>query len=310
MSGERRSSAGSRRIDQYLLKAKIGSGGQGVVYLAESPKYGLVALKLLRRGFRGDTRAHDRFLGEVMTARRVGPQWTAPILDVSVRDDRPYIVSRFIPGGSLAGHVDKHGPFTGARLLTIAMRTAAALAAIHRAGVIHRDFKPHNVILNPETGPILVDFGIAVTVDGPESSSVGFTGTPAYRSPEQLRGDLVSSASDLFSWASSMVHIATGSPPFGTRNSFGMLARILRAEPDLTGVPEELREVIHACLAKDPARRPDARRVALALADVQGADLVRLALQMDEQPYAAGGLPSPAAREERGYPAEPGKPGE
>jgi hypothetical protein len=136
--------------------------------------------------------------------------------------------------------------------------TLTALAAIHRAGVVHRDFKPSNVIMGPE-GPVVIDFGIARTLDQTVTSTV--IGTPAFMAPEQFAGGAIGPEADLFSWAGTMVFAATGRSAFTGDTTPAQMRAILDADPDLTGVPAALRSVLEKCLVKDPRQRPTADEV-------------------------------------------------
>ncbi|MBB6474116.1 protein kinase domain-containing protein [Sphaerisporangium rubeum] len=241
------------RIGGYRLTGTLGEGGQGVVYLAEGPSGVRVAVKVLRDV---DAESHRRFLREADTARRVAPFCTARVLDAGTADGRPYVVSEYIPGPSLAETVTSDGPRTGSGLQRLAVATLTALAAIHRAGVVHRDVKPANVILGPE-GPVVIDFGIARDL-GQGTTSTGLVGTPAYVSPELLAGHTPGTASDVFSWAATMVYAATGRTAFRGGNLTALLYAISTADPDLTGVPADLHPLLSASLAKDPTARPSA----------------------------------------------------
>ncbi|MFD0655824.1 serine/threonine-protein kinase [Thermocatellispora tengchongensis] len=141
----------------------------------------------------------------------------------------------------------------------LAISSLTALASIHRAGIVHRDFKPGNVILGPE-GPVVIDFGIARTLDAMTTTN-HVTGTPAYMSPEQLSDQPLTPASDMFSWAGTMVFAATGRTAFPGGTIPAVLHNVLHGEPDLSGVPEPLRAMVAACLAKNPADRPSAERL-------------------------------------------------
>ncbi|MEV4896729.1 serine/threonine-protein kinase, partial [Nonomuraea sp. NPDC055795] len=198
-------------VGPYRIVRKLGEGGQGVVYLGVAPDGTPVAVKVLREG---------GFEREIAAARRVEPFCIAQVLDASA-SGTPYIVTEFVDGPSLA-EAGRHG---GADLDRLAVATATALAAIHRAGVVHRDFKPGNVLLGRD-GPRVIDFGIAragtsLTV----TSSV--VGTPAYMAPEQLAGAGVGPAADVFAWASVIVFAATGTPPFGSDTLPTIINRIL-----------------------------------------------------------------------------------
>jgi len=244
-------------IGGYRLLSVLGEGGQGVVYRGEAADGTAVAVKVLRRDAAGDDAQRRRFLREVAAARRVAAFCTAHVLDLGEHHGRPYVVSEYIPGPSLAAAVAADGPRTGSGLHRLAVTTLTALAAIHDAGVVHRDFKPANVILGPE-GPVVIDFGIARTDGHLATTGSGVLGTPAYLAPEQLAGRPPDPASDLFGWACTMVFAATGRLAFPGDTVPAVLMAIAAREPDLSGVPDALRPFLAACLAKDPAARPTA----------------------------------------------------
>jgi len=176
-----------------------------------------------------------------------------------VDGDRPYVVSEYVEGVSLEELVRTQGPRVPGALDRIAVGTVTALAAIHKAGIAHRDFKPSNVLLGPD-GPRVIDFGIARALD--ISTAPGMViGTPAYMSPEQLSGRPVGTAADVFSWALTMAFAATGEPPFGEDNHTAVMYRIVNSRPRLDGVPQPLRTVLERCLAKEADERPTAAQV-------------------------------------------------
>lgn len=253
------------RLGAYRLVGRLGEGGQGVVYLAHGPGGERVAVKLL---LRGDPETRARLSRELSALESVAPFCTARVLAASVDGPRPYVVSEFVDGPSLQERIREHGPLRGGELERLVVGTATALAAIHAAGIVHRDFKPANVLLGPD-GPRVVDFGIA-RADGAATMTSGIIGTPAYLAPEQIGGAPASAASDVFAWAATMLCAAGGRAPFGADTLPAVLHRILTGQPDLSVLPPRLAGLIGACLDKDPARRPTARSLMVGLVDPGG----------------------------------------
>ncbi|WP_242886580.1 ABC transporter substrate-binding protein [Actinomadura litoris] len=273
-------------LGPYRLTGLLGEGGQGTVFLAEDEPGHRVAVKLLHARFSGDAKARSRFAAEVAVAKRVSPFCTARVLDSDVEGDRPYIVSEFIDGPSLSEVLAAEGPRTGADLDRVAIGTMTALAAIHQAGVVHRDFKPANVLLAPD-GPRVIDFGIARALDATGTLSSTAIGTPAYMSPEQISGARVGPPADVWAWAATMAYASSGRPAFGQDSIPAVMHRILNMPPDLGALAEPLRGLVAGCLAKDPALRPQSQHVL--------AYLLRL----------AGSLPEPGAASGAGDAGEP-----
>ncbi|GAA0994508.1 hypothetical protein GCM10009555_087120 [Acrocarpospora macrocephala] len=271
-------SAEPRDLGDYRLTSRIGSGGQGEVHRATAPSGAEVAVKILHATLSEDDGARRRFFREVELARRVAPFCTARVLDVGVHDNQPYIVSEFVPGASLHHVVRQEGPRTGGGLERLAVATATALAAIHRAGVVHRDFKPSNVIMGPE-GPVVIDFGISRALDHTVTHT-GSMGTPGYMAPEQVASGEVGPAADVFSWGATMVYAASGRPAFQGDSVPVVLHALLYGTPDTSGVPDSLRPLITKCLDKSPENRPTA------------ADLVRTLTGDDTPVPSAAPLPS------------------
>jgi serine/threonine protein kinase len=247
-----------REVGGYGLVGRLGEGGQGVVFLAVSSAGTRVALKILPATT--DSQVRNRFLKEVAAAQRVARFCTAQVLDAGIFERRPFIVSEYVDGPSLVEVVEQDGPRSGSALERIAVATLTALGAVHAAGMVHRDVKPANVLLGPD-GPVVIDFGLA-TVPGMTTTGLSgpaALGTPAYMAPEQLAGERVTAAADMWSWAVSMTFAGTGKLPFTGESLTAMAFAILHGEPSVGRLPEPLGSLVRRCLNKDPAARPSAR---------------------------------------------------
>nr|SBO93193.1 Tyrosine protein kinase:Serine/threonine protein kinase [Nonomuraea gerenzanensis] len=219
------------------------------------------AVKLLH-GPVGDERA--AFLREVELAKHVARFCTAQVIDAGFDEGRPYIVSEYVDGPSLAREVTLTGPRQGGALERLAVSTATALAAIHRAGIVHRDFKPQNVLLGSD-GPRVIDFGLAKALDAAATVSGRGVGTPAYMAPEQITALAVTGAADVFSWGATMCFAANASAPFGQDSVAPVLHRILTAPPELGRLDGRLRVLVESCLDKDARNRPSSRELLFEL---------------------------------------------
>ncbi|MFI6734271.1 PASTA domain-containing protein [Nonomuraea sp. NPDC050451] len=243
-----------QRLGQYELSGRLGEGGQGAVFLGwrSGETY---AVKLLH-GPVGDERA--AFLREVELAKHVARFCTAQVIDAGFDEGRPYIVSEYVDGPSLHREVALTGPRRGGALERLAVSTVTALTAIHRAGIVHRDFKPQNVLLGSD-GPRVIDFGLAKALDAAATVSGRGVGTPAYMAPEQITASAVTGAADVFSWGATMCFAANATAPFGQDSVAPVLHRILTASPELGRLDGRLRTLVEACLDKDARNRPTSR---------------------------------------------------
>ena len=245
-------------LGPYRLQDRLGEGGMGVVHLARDPQGRLVAIKVLHTAATEGDNARLRLAREVETMRRVRSPFVAEVLDADVTGEFPYIVTRYVPGTTLDEMVRTRGPLSGSGLRRLACGTAEALAAIHAAGVVHRDLKPGNVMLSDDR-PVVIDFGIAQVGDATRLTQTGLVmGTPGYLAPEVIEGQPSSPASDVHSWGATMAFAATGRPPYGSGSYESIFFRIVSGQADLAGAPAAFVPLLTAALAKDPAHRPPA----------------------------------------------------
>jgi hypothetical protein len=253
-------------VGGYRLLGRLGTGGMGQVFLGVSPSGRHVAVKLIHQVHAGTEQFRERFAREIEMARRVGGFHTAPVVDADPHADPPWMVTAYIDGPSLEEAVGRYGPLPAGQVRALGAGLAEGLAAIHAHGLVHRDLKPGNVIM-AEDGPRIIDFGIARAVDSTGLTSTGaVVGTFSYMSPEQVRGDPVRSASDVFALGSVLAFAATGRPPFGSDTAAAVMFRVVGQPPDLARVADEgLRALIEACLAKSPEHRPTVPAVLAAL---------------------------------------------
>ena len=243
-------------VGAYRLLAPIGEGGMGVVHLAQGPDGKRVALKVLRPHIVGDREARERLAREVSSLQRISSPRIAEILDADPHGPVPFVVTRYVPGLSLYHHVDEEGPIAGADLLHFADALAEALQAVHAVGVLHRDIKPTNVLMEGRS-PVLIDFGLARVAEDPRLTQTGWLlGTPGYLAPEILYGDDATVASDVHAWATTVAFAASGRPPYGKGPAMAIMDRVRRGEHDLSGVPAPLDRLLRECLAEEPLDRP------------------------------------------------------
>ncbi|GAA0417679.1 hypothetical protein Acor_20430 [Acrocarpospora corrugata] len=230
----------------------------GVVHLALDAHGRQVAVKVLRPEVAGDDTARRRLSREVETMRRVRNRHIAEVVDADVTGQRPYIVTRYVPGRPLDEIVKQDGALPVEALLKVAAGVAEALAAVHAAGVIHRDLKPGNVLML-DGEPVLIDFGIAQAVDATRLTQTGmFIGTPGYLAPEIIEGQEAGPEVDVHAWAGTLLYAATGLPPFGKGTLEMIFFNITAGKANVEGAPQVIQPVLRAALQRDPARRPTA----------------------------------------------------
>ncbi|MEU0239111.1 serine/threonine-protein kinase [Nocardiopsis sp. NPDC006198] len=244
------------RIGPYRLLGRLGAGGMGRVYLGRSPGGRDVAVKVVHPELAEDPEFRRRFAAEVEAARRVGGFHTAPVVDADPAGNPPWLATAYIPGPTLYAAVREHGPLPADSVAALGAGLAEGLVAVHAHRIVHRDLKPGNVLLAAD-GPRLIDFGIARALDATSYTRThAVLGTAAFMSPEQVTGASVGPASDVFSLGCVLAFAATGRSPFGEGPAHAITHRIIHSEPDLGGLTGPLKDLVSACLAKDPVDRP------------------------------------------------------
>jgi serine/threonine protein kinase len=245
------------RIGPYVILGRLGAGAMGQVYLGRSAAGRLVAVKTIKVDLAEEAGFRTRFAQEVAAARRVSGFFTAAVVEADPEADLPWLATAYVPGPSLARLVKACGPQSVGTVRWLAAGCAEALESIHGAGLVHRDLKPSNVLVAPD-GPRVIDFGVARAAERMGvTTSRGAVGTPAYMAPEQARDThQASAASDVYALGATLLFAATGHPPYQGGTVMDVLARLATEEPDLSGLPGELTDLIAACLQRVPRDRP------------------------------------------------------
>src|SRR5689334_23076395 len=256
------------RIGPYVVLGRLGSGSMGQVYLGRSAAGRLVAVKTIRVELAEESGFRTRFAQEVAAARMVSGVFTAAVVEADPEADLPWLATAYIPAPSLARLVLACGPLPVSTVRWLAAGCAEALASIHGAGLVHRDLKPSNVLVAPD-GPRVIDFGVARAAERMgRTTARGAVGTPAYMAPEQARDTREASvASDVYSLGATLLFAATGHPPYQGASVMDVLARLATEEPDLSGLPDELSELITACMHRVPRQRPTSTAMLVQLGD-------------------------------------------
>ncbi|WP_330322887.1 protein kinase domain-containing protein [Streptomyces anulatus] len=265
------------RLGSIRLLGRLGAGGMGTVYLGRTPGGLTVAVKTVHEHLAADPHFRERFRREAAAARAVTGAYTAAVLDADPESSRPWLATAYLPGVTLRHAVAATGPLEPSAVRSLGAALAEALEAVHRAGLVHRDLKPSNVLITAD-GPRVIDFGIARAISDHGLTGAGdVIGTPGFIAPEQITGAIatgaavtrgaVTGAADVFALGAVLVFAATGGSPFGSATPAVLLYRAVHEDPDLSGVPDGVREVVTACLEKAPGLRPTVDQVLRATAD-------------------------------------------
>jgi len=232
----------------------------GVVYLGIGWDGSQVAVKVLRPELADDQEFRSRFRREVSALLRVKGLCTVRVIEADTESAQPFMITEYAEGPSLAEYIDSYGLIGPDMLYGLATGLAEALTVIHAAGIVHRDFKPSNVILT-DAGPKVIDFGIAQALDATSLTRTGMmVGSAGFMAPEQISGR-PGPPTDIFVWGVTVAYAATGQPPFGTGDTHAVLYRVMHGDPDISGVPDPLRSLVAAALTKAPDQRPTARQL-------------------------------------------------
>jgi serine/threonine protein kinase len=255
------------RIGPYSVLGTLGAGAMGRVYLGRSKAGRLVAVKTIKIEFAEEAGFRARFAHEVAAARRVSGVFTAAVVAADPEADVPWLATAYVPAPSLSQLVRACGPLPVPAARWLAAGCAEALESIHNVGLVHRDLKPSNVLVSPD-GPRVIDFGVARAAERIQLTvTSGAVGTPAYMAPEQARDTRQASlASDVFSLGATLLFATTGHAPYQGDTVMDILVRLATEPPDLAGLPDDLADIVTACLERSPRDRPTSAAVLAHLA--------------------------------------------
>jgi serine/threonine protein kinase len=250
-----------RELGGYPLLGRIGAGGMGVVYLAETRTGRKLAVKAILKEYVQDPEFRTRFRAEVATAMKVRGRFIATVIDADPDGAQPWLAIEYVAGPALSSVVRAQGPLPEPDVRSMVAGVAEALRAVHAVGIVHRDLKPSNILLGQE-GPFVIDFGIAKALDSTALTRTGLkVGTPAFMAPEQVRGSVSTPAADVWALGAVALYAATGQRAFGEGDTTVVYYRVVHEAPDLSTCPPWLLPLVRACLSKDPEARPNLQEV-------------------------------------------------
>ncbi len=256
-------------IGPFRVVGRLGQGGMGAVYGVLDDGDRCIAAKVILPEYARDPEFRQRFAAEVDVVRRVRATCTAGYIAADTDAESPWLATEFVPGRTLREHILQFGPLVSDRLAAFAAGSAEALAAIHDAGVVHRDLKPGNIILSPD-GPKVLDFGIARSDDTTGEDPASTMATLGWAAPERMSGGGATSAGDVFAWGAMVAYAATGAHPFGAGSPRDLQRRVVHENPDLDDLEGDLLPLVRRALAKNPAVRPSAAEAVDTLLDMSG----------------------------------------
>jgi serine/threonine protein kinase len=266
------------QIGEYSVDSLLGEGGMGKVYTATGPDGGRVALKLVKDDYARDETFRRRFYREARIAQTVQHPNVVPVLDTGEHDGLPFMAQRFIEGMSLDDKLKRDGPLDVQTAVRVCTDVAAGLEALWGAGMVHRDVKPANILLDENGRAYITDFGLAKDTQGSLLTLPGQAlGSMDYMAPEQIRGEPVGAATDIYALGCVMYECMCGRPPFAEVQGMRILwAHLQDPPPDPRGVraeiPEQFSRTLLVALEKDAAKRPQsAGEYARMLADAAAA---------------------------------------
>ncbi|MFI6278936.1 serine/threonine-protein kinase [Streptomyces sp. NPDC050988] len=288
----------------FELLGRIGHGGMGQVYLGESPGGEPAAVKVIKPSV-VDSETRLRFAQEIEVLKTIWGPRIAAFLDADAEAEQPWLATEYIDGPDLRKHIHTHGSLPLVLTASLGATLAEALAGVHKQGLLHRDLKPANILLGPN-GPKVIDFGLAVFTESSASLTAPNTvlGTPACMAPEQANGvKPLTSPVDVYALGAVLLYAATGHYPFQADNIHALFHLITKADaqPDLTGVPEELVPLLTAMLSYDPQVRPALSAVVKecrAVIEAQGLKIAQARRRLTAHTAATtvqGAPPEPAA---------------
>ncbi|SNS08462.1 Serine/threonine protein kinase [Streptosporangium subroseum] len=273
-----------QRIGDITLHGRLGVGGMGRVFYGLTPDYEQVAVKVIREELADRAEVRARFAREVDALRTVQGPYVAGLVDASEEEDeKPWLAVEYVRGLSLKEFVELQGPLAVDNAAILGVLLATALKDVHRAGLLHRDLKPGNILMGRE-GAKVIDLGLVAFADGPTglTTSESMLGTPACMSPEQANTPKsVTSATDVYALGATLLFALTKHYPYDGPNLAAMFMNIIKPEvaPNLGGLPAEFEHIVAPMLAQDPAARPSLAQVTTWLSE----------------PATAGGITLPVA---------------